>query len=59
MPAPRPAQRAGDPAVEDGPLSPLEDRVADLVAELLVNSYRRRHAREEEGAHPLPQDGAA
>jgi hypothetical protein len=56
---PRPAQRPCDPAPDDLRLSSLEDRVADLVAELLVRAYRRRHTLEEEGADPLPKDGAA
>jgi hypothetical protein len=47
---------SGEP---DQPLSPLEARAAALMAELLVAAYRRRHPSEEEGAHPLPQDGAA
>ena len=49
-PAPRPAQRPCDPAPDDLQLSSLEDRVAALLAELLVRAYRRRHALEEEGA---------
>jgi hypothetical protein len=49
-PASRPARRPCDPAPDDLQLSSLEDRVAALLAEVLVRAYRRRHALEEEGA---------